>query len=185
MKTIDLNICKELFAHDFLKTGHEKFVKLDKLSEEILSNNKWDELYTCFNKYLRENCKTEDDVTWFLICFMNEAESKKWTNVQSQKIKHETQIMSWVVTRTRTMDSFYGVTVNDSAFKATLNIDNNGFIETYKSQDYTAKADYSLVAVTRNAITNLIDEPGDGQINFKVIVPLGYNIDTITINGTC
>ncbi len=69
MKTIDLSICKELFAHDFLKTSHEKFIKLDKLSEEILSNFKWDEVYTCFNKYLRENCKTEDDVINYVLFF--------------------------------------------------------------------------------------------------------------------
>lgn len=35
MKTIDSNVCKELFAHDFSKTSHEEFMKLDGLADRI------------------------------------------------------------------------------------------------------------------------------------------------------
>ncbi len=161
-------------------------------------NNLWNKIWTNYHdevveryQELRNSALSLNNISQKFSSFFDlipdmlyEAESNKWTSVPSQKINNETQIMSWLVTRVRTMDSFFGVTVNDSAFKATFSIDNNGSIEIYKSQDYTTKPDYSLTAVARNSDTNLIDGSGDGQINFKVIVPEGYKIDTITINGT-
>lgn len=70
MKTIDSNVCKELFGHDVLKTSHEKFVKLDGLADQIMSDNSWDEVYACFDRCLREDCKTEDDVINYVLFFI-------------------------------------------------------------------------------------------------------------------
>ena len=113
-----------------------------------------------------------------------EAESNKWTGVPSQASNNETQIMSWATTRARTMDEYFGVTIDEAAYKATFAIDNNGSIEIYKTQDYTSKSDNSLTTIARNGDTGLLDSTGDGQISFKVVAPKGYKIDTISINGT-
>lgn len=70
MGKINSNMCKELFGHDYLKASHEELVKLDELADRIMSDNSWDEVYACFDKYLRENCKTEDDVINYVLIFI-------------------------------------------------------------------------------------------------------------------
>ena len=160
-------------------------------------NNLWNKIWTNYHdqvveRYteLRQGALSLSNINQKFSIFFDsipdilyEAESRKWTGVPSQSINHETQIISWATTRVRTMDEFFGVTIDETAYKATFTIDNNGSIEIFKTQDYTSKSDTSLTTVARNSDTGLIDSTGDGQINFKIVVPEGYKIDSITING--
>ncbi len=68
MKAIDSNICKKLFSLNYWKTSHEKFIELDKLAHTILQENSWEDFYACFDNYLRNDCKTEDNVI-NCVCF--------------------------------------------------------------------------------------------------------------------
>ncbi len=161
-------------------------------------NNLWSKIWSNYHdevvaRYteLRENALSLSNISSKFSSFFDmvpdmlyDAETTKWTGVPSKNINHETQIVSWAITRTRTMDAFFGVTIDENAFKATFSVDNEGSIEIYKTQDYSKKSDNSLVTFARNSDTGLLDSTGEGQINFKVIVPSGYKIESITINGS-
>lgn len=71
MKTIDLNMCKELFDSDYLKISDQRLEELDKLSHSILKEFSWDDAYACFNTYLRNECQTEDDVINYVRFFVH------------------------------------------------------------------------------------------------------------------
>lgn len=66
----------------------------------------------------------------------------------------------------------------------TFNIDNGGSIVVYKTHDYSLPSDISSPTVARTSETGLIDVSGDSQVNFKVVVPSGYKIDSIVIDWT-
>lgn len=42
-------------------------MKLDGLADRIMSDHGRDEIYACFDRYLREDCKTEDDVINYVL----------------------------------------------------------------------------------------------------------------------
>ena len=65
----------------------------------------------------------------------------------------------------------------EEPFYINLNVDNGGSIMVYEGKDYTGEG----IATNKYA---LADISGGGQVNFKVIVPEGYEIDTINIQGT-
>ncbi len=71
MKKIDLNICKKLFNSDYWKTSSEEFNKLDRLANEILAKYSWNDVYADFDEYLRNCCKTEDDVINYVSFFVH------------------------------------------------------------------------------------------------------------------
>lgn len=66
-------------------------------------------------------------------------------------------------------------------FKWTFVIE-HGTIVVYNTQDYTSGGIETLETVSRDSITGLTDESGDGQINFKVILDEGYIIDSNAIS---
>lgn len=62
MIKIDEKICKKLFSSDFSEISQEKLEDLDSMAACVLKDNSWDEVYRFFNNYLRNECKTENDV---------------------------------------------------------------------------------------------------------------------------
>ncbi len=45
-------------------------MKLDRLADRIMPDHSRDEIYACFDRYLREDCKTEDDVINYVLFFI-------------------------------------------------------------------------------------------------------------------
>jgi len=70
MIKIDLNLCNLLFPNNFLELSVEKRRELDEISKTVLLENDWNEVYTVFNLFLRNNCKTEDSVINFVYLFI-------------------------------------------------------------------------------------------------------------------
>lgn len=70
MLKIKNEILEELFKANYLETSHDEFIKLDELAQSILNNNPWDEIYENFDNYLRNECKTEDDVINYVYFFV-------------------------------------------------------------------------------------------------------------------
>ncbi len=71
MAKIDSNVCKKLFGSDYWKISHEDFAPLDELANQVMSSNSWEDTYACFDKYLREDCKTEDQVINYVLFFIH------------------------------------------------------------------------------------------------------------------
>ena len=68
---IEKNILYKLFKTDYLKINNDELIKLDELAQSILRTNSWDEVYKNFDFYLRNECKTEDDVINYVYFFVH------------------------------------------------------------------------------------------------------------------
>ena len=78
---------------------------------------------------------------------------------------------------------FESTTVNEG-YKGTFVIEGGqGTITTYDTQDYTKGNENVTEAYARDSATGEITTDGSAQINFKVNVPTGYEIDNITVDG--
>lgn len=69
MIKIDDNTLNKLFKSDYSKITIDELVQLDKLAHSILKKYSWDEVYENFDRYLRCECKTEDDVINYVSFF--------------------------------------------------------------------------------------------------------------------
>ena len=69
MIKIENETLKKLFKSDYSKTTHVEFEQLDRLAHSILENNSWDDVYENFDNFLRNDCKTEDDVINYVSFF--------------------------------------------------------------------------------------------------------------------
>lgn len=69
MIKIDVKTLNRLFKSDYSKTTNDEFKQLDVLAHSILQNNSWDDVYENFDRYLRNECKTEDDVINYVSFF--------------------------------------------------------------------------------------------------------------------
>lgn len=67
-------------------------------------------------------------------------------------------------------------------YKATFVTDAHASITVSDTQDFTDAAENVTEAYARNSDTGEIDTTGDGQVNFKVIVEDGYEVDTVTVS---
>ena len=72
MKTIE-EITNKLFGIDFEKDLEDDNVSdiYETMAKDLIKNNKWSDVYTCWYEYLITNCKTEEEVLNFanLFCF--------------------------------------------------------------------------------------------------------------------
>ena len=71
MIEIDNEILNKLFKSDYSNTTPEEFAKLDEVAHPILQKNSWDDVYGCFDNYLRNECKTDDDVINYVNFFIH------------------------------------------------------------------------------------------------------------------
>lgn len=67
-------------------------------------------------------------------------------------------------------------------FKATFVTDVHASITVSDTQDFTDAAENVTEAYARNSVTGEINTTGDGQVNFKVMVEDGYEVDTVTVS---
>ena len=70
MAKINAEVCRKLFPANFLSLDEEVQSKTDALAKEVLEDNSWEEVFDCFNHYLRSECKTEDSVINFVCLFL-------------------------------------------------------------------------------------------------------------------
>ena len=77
------------------------------------------------------------------------------------------------------------ITLSKDPFYATFEKDDNvDSVDVYYTQDYTAVSENDVTKTTiRNSDTGEIDTSGSGQLNFKVNLKNGYEIDNIDIEG--
>ena len=98
--------------------------------------------------------------------------------------KSYSKILNWIHDRLLYLDSVfeYDDAFNNN-FKVVFNVDAGGSVSSYLSQntDIFTYIDNKIYA--RNSETGHLDSTGDGQINFKVNVPLGYKINKIEVDG--
>ncbi len=71
MDKINNDICKKIFGKNYMKTTSNEQKELDIIFENILKNNVWENIYKCFDYYLRNECETEDDVINFVNLFVH------------------------------------------------------------------------------------------------------------------
>ncbi len=74
---------------------------------------------------------------------------------------------------------------NDEGYAVTFSTDSHCSIDVYYTQDYTSASETGVTsAVSRNSDTGNPDSAGTGQVNFTVVIPDGYEVDAVTIDGT-
>ncbi len=66
-------------------------------------------------------------------------------------------------------------------FTATFETDAHASITVSDTQDFTDAAENVTKAYARNSDTGEIDTSGNGQVNFKVVVDDGYEVDSVTV----
>lgn len=64
------DICKRLFSMDYKTIDDDERKKLDELAEHVLKDNDWNNVYSFFDSYLRNECKTENDVINYVLWFI-------------------------------------------------------------------------------------------------------------------
>lgn len=69
MIKMDNEICKKLFSCNYMTTSDNEQKELDNIFNNLLKNDTWDNIYKCFDYYLRNECKTEDDVINYINLF--------------------------------------------------------------------------------------------------------------------
>ncbi len=86
-------------------------------------------------------------------------------------------------TETPTDDSTASPTEDpvSTGYKAVFITDEHASITVSDTQDFTNAAENATEAYARNSDTGEIDTTGDGQVNFKVILEDGYEIDSVTV----
>jgi hypothetical protein len=78
-----------------------------------------------------------------------------------------------------------GEVEEDKGYDVNFVTDNNSTINVYYTQDYTSASETNVTTtVSRNSATGAADSTGEGQVNFTVVTPDGYEVDTVTIDGT-
>lgn len=73
----------------------------------------------------------------------------------------------------------------DKGFSVLFSTENGAGINVYYTQDYTAANEEGVSStVSRNSTTGDPDSSGSGQVNFAVVIPDGYELGEITVEGT-
>lgn len=75
----------------------------------------------------------------------------------------------------------------ESGYKVTFVKESGVSITTYKTQDYSDEAGIAYnqtEAVARDSVTGKVDISGGGQINFTVVPPEGYEVETVYVDGS-
>ena len=73
----------------------------------------------------------------------------------------------------------------DKGYNISFVTDENSSIDIYYTQDYNTASETRVTsAVSRNSTSGVPDSTGDGQVNFAVIVSDGYEIDTVSADGS-
>lgn len=109
------------------------------------------------------------------------AEGNRWPTSPSHDINNFSQIKNYAKARIAYLDSWFGVTVNeksDSAYKASFNAPAGVKIFVYPSQDYSTDPVRAISAFSVTKDGELTKT--DGQINFTVVPPEGYEIASVT-----
>ena len=89
------------------------------------------------------------------------------------------------LTITVTTAAASGEVEEDKGYDVSFVTDNNSTINVYYTQDYTSASESGVTTtVSRNSATGAADSTGEGQVNFTVVTPDGYEVDTVTIDGT-
>ena len=74
--------------------------------------------------------------------------------------------------------------VADEGYAVAFSTDSGATVNVYDTQDYTtASITNAKTTVSRNSNTGLPDSTGEGQVNFRVILKSGYELDSVTVTG--
>lgn len=71
MNNIDVKTLNIMFKPNYWEISDNELIKLDEMAQSILKNNQWDIVYENLDFYLRNECKTEDDVINFIYFFVH------------------------------------------------------------------------------------------------------------------
>ena len=75
------DICKILFSLDYKTIYDDERKNLVELAEHVLKDNDWNNVYSFFDSYLRNECRTENDVInyvlWFILLSSKRADRNK------------------------------------------------------------------------------------------------------------
>ena len=118
-----------------------------------------------------------------------EKDKNKWNGIPSTDKSNILQILNWCYKSIIVMDDAFNVNIDETLpFKASFICDEHVKIEIYMSNDYELKSSeiniLSPIAFATDSSTGYITNSGDGQINFKIILDDGYEIDSINIIGS-
>lgn len=113
--------------------------------------------------------------------YVYSADGAKWTGIPSQSINNYSQIIKFAEERLDCFDTWFGVEItekSDSAYKARICAPLGTSVYVYSSQDYTLEPKKAISAYS--ATQEGVLTKTDGQINFKVVVPDGYEVKKVT-----
>ena len=71
MNNIDVKTLNIMFKPNYWEISDNELIKLDEMAQSILKNNQWDIVYQNLDFYLRNECKTEEDVINFIYFFVH------------------------------------------------------------------------------------------------------------------
>ena len=72
----------------------------------------------------------------------------------------------------------------DEGYNVTFSADSGATVNVYDTQDYSSVSTANAkTTVSRNSDTGLPDSTGDGQVNFRVVLKSGYELDSVTVSG--
>ncbi len=78
-----------------------------------------------------------------------------------------------------------GTEEEDKGYNVSFVTDENATINTYYTQDYSAASETNVnAAVSRNSTSGVPDSTGEGQVNFTVVPADGYEVDSVTVDGS-
>ncbi|MEE3334469.1 MAG: carbohydrate-binding domain-containing protein [Ruminococcus sp.] len=78
-----------------------------------------------------------------------------------------------------------GTEEEDKGYSVSFDTDENASVNIYYTQDYTQASESDVTsAVSRNSTSGVPDSTGEGQVNFAVVTADGYEVDTVTVEGS-
>ena len=162
-------------------TANSLWQKLnDNMHEDIVS--RWREL--------REGPLSIENIDKHVVDFYNlipgelyDCEREKWSSAPSQYTNHAVQITNWAIDYFHNMDAAFGVIIDEPlAYKINIVCDDNIYVRVYYSNDYSKDPCKTNIAYSRNSDTGYLTT-SDGQLNFKIALVDGYEVDKIIIDG--
>lgn len=70
-------------------------------------------------------------------------------------------------------------------YAASFIVDSGASVNVYYTKDYSVPDETNVIStLARNSTTGETDTTGDGQVNFAVVVPEGYAVDSVAVNGS-
>ena len=109
---------------------------------------------------------------------------EKWSNMPCKYTNHVMQITNWAIEAFYNLDAAFGITISNKINqKVEFICDDTVKVFVYLDGDYSKDPSFTTLAYARDGDLGYLAE-SNGQINFKVALEDGFEIDKIEISGS-